>query len=116
MGKVRIAIAPRQDDRRIVVLDAVLWPEHTTLHAVVESDAEEIASDFQEGDQATMFALTDDLGNEYEGGGGGGHGNSELHVTEWSVNFRPGVPAEATRLRVTIWCRHEVWGHVDLML
>jgi hypothetical protein len=42
--KVRVIPAPRQEGR-IAVLGAVLWPDKITLHAVVESDAEEIASD-----------------------------------------------------------------------
>jgi len=99
-----------------VVMGAVLWPDELTLLAVVESDAEEIASEFQEGDQGTMFAITDDLGNEYEGRGGGGRGNSDLHVTLWEVNFLPGVPSGATRLQVSIWVRHAIWGTVELSL
>ena len=106
--RVRVIHAPKQDGR-MVVMGAVLWPTKLTLLAVVESDAEEIASEFQEGDQGTMFAVTDDLGNEYEGGGGGGRGDSALHVTLWEVDFRPGVPVEASRLQVTIWVRHAIW-------
>jgi hypothetical protein len=116
MEKVRIAHAPPQSGR-IVILGAVLWPESTTLHAVVESDAEEIASELQEGDQATMFQLSDDLGNVYSGpGGGGGSGDSGLHVTDWDIRITPGVHAEATKLVVTIWVRHEIWGTVELLL
>lgn len=115
MKKVRVVRAPEQKGR-ITVIGAVLWPDRLTLLAVVESDAEEIASELQEGDQGTMFAITDDLGNEYESGGGGGSGDSDLHVTLWDVDFRPGVAREASSLRVTIWVRHAVWGAVDLPL
>ncbi len=115
MEKVRVIHAPEQDGR-VVVIGAVLWPDKLTLLAVVESDAEEIASEFQEGDQGTMFAITDDLGNEYESGGGGGSGDSDLHVTLWDVDFRPGVPSEASSLQVSIWVRHAVWGTVELPL
>jgi hypothetical protein len=115
MGKVRVIRAPEQDGR-IVVIGAVLWPDRLTLLAVVESDAEEIASEFQEGDQGTMFAITDDLGNDYESGGGAGSGDSGLHVTLWDVDFRPGVPSEANSLQVSIWVRHAIWGTVELPL
>lgn len=110
MEKVRVASGPRQDDSRIVVLGAVLWPDSIALHATVESDAEEIASEFQEGDQATMFAITDGLGNSYEGGGGGASDAADVHVTDWDITFHPGVPDDATSLRVTIWVRHSVWA------
>jgi hypothetical protein len=83
---------------------------------VVESDAEEIASDRQEGDQATMFQITDDLGNEYEPGGGLGSGDTNLNVNEWQVDIWPGVAEDATKLTVTIWVRHAVWGTVELPL
>ncbi|MBS0550534.1 MAG: hypothetical protein JSR24_22475 [Proteobacteria bacterium] len=116
MERVRVIHAPEQDGR-IAVIGAVLWPDKLTLLAVVESDAEEIESDYQVGDQATMFAITDDLGNEYEGSGGGrGRGDSNLNVTLWDVDFRPGVPDEASRLRVSIWVRHAIWGTVELPL
>lgn len=116
MKKVRVIHAPPQDGR-IVVLGAVLWPERISLHAVVESDAEEIADLDQLGDQATMFQITDDLGNDYDGPGSGhGSGNSRLHVTEWHVDIRPGVAEGATRLTVTIWVRREIWGTVELPL
>jgi hypothetical protein len=114
--KVRLIPGPRQDGR-IAVLGAVLWPDKITLHAVVESDAEEIASDLQEGDQSTMFQVTDDLGNAYDGPrGGGGSGDTNLHVNEWKVDIRPGVAEGATKLTVTIWVRHAVWGTVELVL
>jgi hypothetical protein len=114
--KIRVIPGPRQDGR-VAVLGAVLWPDKITLHAVVESDAEEIASDRQEGDQATMFQITDDLGNEYDlGGGGHGSGHTGLHVTEWTINFDSGVATDATKLTVTIWVRHAVWGSVELPL
>src|ERR1700761_599885 len=109
MEKVRVIHAPEQDGR-IVIVGAVLWPDKLTLLALVESDAEEIASEFQEGDQATMFAITDDLGNEYESGGGSGSGDSDLHVMLWNIDFRPGVPSEASTLQVAIWVRHAIWG------
>jgi hypothetical protein len=51
--KVRVIHAPPQEGR-IVILGAVLWPDRITLHAVVESDDEEIAGELQEGDQATL--------------------------------------------------------------
>lgn len=115
--KVRAIPAPRQENTRIVVLGVVLWPDRITLHAVVESDAEEVASENQEGDQATMFQITDDLGNAYDGpGGGGGSGDAELHVNEWQVDSRPGVAADATRLTVTIWVRHSVYRTVEIPL
>ena len=117
MEKVRAIPAPRQDDSRIVVLGVVLWPDEITLHAVVESDAEEIASEFQEGDQATMFQITDDLGNDYNGpGGGGGSGDADLHVTDWTIRITPGVAANATKLTVTIWVRRQVFGSVEIEL
>jgi len=117
MQKVRAIPAPRQEDSRIVVLGVVLWPDRITLHAVVESDAEEIASDLQEGDQATMFQIADDLGNDYDGPGGGhGSGDNELHVNEWVVDSRPGVVGDATKLIVTIWVRHQVFGRVEIPL
>jgi hypothetical protein len=116
MKKVRVIPAPPQDGR-IAVLGVVLWPDRITLHAVVESDAEEIASDLQVGDQSTMFQITDDLGNDYDGPGGGrGSGDSGLHVNEWQVNIRPGVAAGATNLTVTIWVRHAIHGRVELPL
>jgi hypothetical protein len=96
VGRVRVIHAPEQD-ARIVVIGAVLWPDKLTLLALVESDAAEIASEFQEGDQSTMFAISDDLGNEYENGGGGGKGDMDLHVTLWDVDFRPGVPRAPSR-------------------
>src|ERR1700761_1057898 len=105
MKTVRVIHAPEQDGR-IEVIGAVLWPNKLTLLALVESDAEEIASEHQEGDQATMFAITDDLGNQYEGSGGGsGSGSSDVHVTLWEIDFRPGVPSEASILQVTTWGR-----------
>jgi hypothetical protein len=114
--KVRVIQAPPQDGR-IVVLSAVLWPDSISLHAVVESDEEEVASEFQEGDQSTMFQIIDDLGNDYDGPGGGArHGDAELHVNEWRVTIRPGVAAGATKLTVTIWVRHAIWGTVELRL
>jgi hypothetical protein len=117
MKKVRAIPAPRQDDSRIVVLGVVLWPDRITVHAVVESDAEEIASELQEGDQSTMFQVTDDLGNEYDGPGGGrGSGDTDLHVNEWQVDIRPGVATDATRLTVTIWVRHSIHGTVEIPL
>ncbi len=115
MKTVCVIHAPEQDGR-IVVIGAVLWPDRLTLLALVESDAEEIASEFQEGDQGTMFAITDDLGTEYEGGGGRGSGNSDLHVTLWDVDFRPGVPAGASSLHISVWVRHAIWGTVELTL
>ena len=115
MGKVRVIHAPEQDGR-IVVIGAVLWPDRLTLLALVKSDAEEIASEFQEGDQGTMFAISDNLGNEYESRGSGGTGDSDLHVTLWDVDFRPGVPSEASSLQVSIWVRHALWGTVELPL
>jgi hypothetical protein len=115
--KVRAIAVPPQDDSRIVVLGLVLWPDKTTLHAVVESDAEEIADDLQLGDQATMFQITDDLGNEYDGpGSGSGSGDSSVHVTEWNIRITPGIVAEATKLTVTIWVRHEVFGTLEIPL
>jgi hypothetical protein len=114
--KVRVIHAPPQSGR-IAILGAVLWPDRISLHAVVESDAEEIASELQEGDQATMFQVTDDLGNDYDGPGGGhGSGDSGLHVNEWIVSVRPGVAEGASKLTVTIWVRHKVWGKVELPL
>jgi hypothetical protein len=111
--KVRVILAPPQDGR-IVVLGAVLWPDRITLHAVVESDGEEIADRSQEDEQFDMFDLTDDLGGTYENGGSGG--TSEDHVQEHRVRFEPGVPEEATKLTVTLWVRHEVRGVVELPL
>lgn len=116
MKKVRAIPAPRQDDSRFVILGVVLWEESITLHAVVESDAEEIESEFQEGDQGTMFQITDDLGNEYVGRGGGGSGSSDLHVTDWRIGFTPGVPANATKLTVAIWVRGDIDSRVEISL
>jgi hypothetical protein len=117
MKNVRVIPAPRQDDSRIVVLGVVLWPDRITLLGVVESDAEEIGDLDQLGDQATMFQITDDLGNEYDGpGGGSGSGDSGLHVTEWTLNIHPAAAADATKLTVTIWVRHSIHGTVELEL
>jgi len=114
--KVRVIPAPRQDGR-IAVLGVVLWPDKIMLHAVVESDAEEIASVHQEGDQATMFQITDDLGNSYDGPSGGhGSGNTNLNVNEWRIHVHPGVAEGATKLTVTIWVRHSIHGRVELPL
>ncbi|MCW2979979.1 MAG: hypothetical protein JWO14_1706 [Solirubrobacterales bacterium] len=115
MGRVRVIHAPKQDGR-IVVIGLVLWPDKLTLLALVESDADEIASEFQEGDQGTMFSIIDTLGTEYEGRGGGGVGDSDLRVTLWDVDFSPGVPSEASSLQVSIWVRHAIWGTVELPL
>jgi hypothetical protein len=116
MKVVRVIPAPPQDDSRVIVLGIVLWPDRITLHAVVESDADEIERNY-EGDQATMFQVTDDLGNEYDGpSGGSGSGDTKLNVTEWNINIRPGVVADATRLTVTIWVRHEIFGRVEIPL
>jgi hypothetical protein len=35
---------------------------------------------------------------------------------DWKINFRSGVAADATKLTVTIWVRHSVWGSVELPL
>jgi hypothetical protein len=116
MKKVRVIPGPPQEGR-IAVLGVVLWPDRIMLHAVVESDAEEVASDLQEGDQATMFEVTDDLGNAYDGPSSGrGSGDTNLHVNEWEVDIRPGVAEGATKLTVTIWVRHSIHGKVELPL
>jgi hypothetical protein len=77
------------------------------LQAVVESDAEEIACEFQEGGQGMMFEIPDGLRKEYEGSAAGGHRDS---VTDRQVNFTPGMPTSATRLRVTIWSATRFWA------
>jgi hypothetical protein len=116
MKRVRVIPAPPQDDSRVIVLGVVLWPDRITLHAVVESDVDEIAGDY-EGDQATMFQVTDDLGGEYDGpSDGNGSGDTELNVTEWMLNIRPAVAADATKLTVTIWVRNEISGTVEIPL
>jgi hypothetical protein len=112
--KVRAIPAPKQDDSRIVVLGVVLWPDHLALHAVVESDAEEIANGLQEEEQFDMFQVTDDLGGTYKTHGAGG--TSELHVQEHRLRLDPGVPEDATKLTVTIWVRHQVFGSVEIDL
>jgi hypothetical protein len=99
MKKVRVVHAPPQDGR-IVVLGAVLWPDGITLHTVVESDQVEIADESLEEEQFDMFAITDDVGSAYTNHGAGG--TSHLHVQEHRVRFNPGVPADATKLTVTI--------------
>lgn len=101
MEKVRVIHAPRQDDVRVVVLGAVLWPDSVSLHAVVESDQKEIEEPYWEGDQYLMFDLSDDLGTEYDCRGAGSTGDRELHVREWEIPFRPGVPRGAKTLTVT---------------
>src|ERR1700753_3977938 len=113
MEKGRAIPAPLQsDDSRIVILGVVLWPDHISLHAVVESDTEEIAHGRQESEQFDMFEVTDALGGTYPGHGAGG--TSELHVQEHQVRLDPGVPAEATMLTVTIWVRRITYGTVDI--
>jgi hypothetical protein len=114
MGKVRAIPAPHQDDSRIIVLGVVLWPDHLTLHAVVESDAEEIADGLQEEEQFDMFQVIDDVGGTYRSNGAGG--TSELHVQEHRVRLRPGVPADATKITVTIWVRHQIYGSLEIPL
>jgi hypothetical protein len=114
MEKVRVIPAPRQDGSRIAVLGVVLWPDHITLHAVVESDAEEIANGRQEMEQFDMFEVVDDLGGTYQTHGAGG--TSDLHVQEHRVRLDPGVPADATKLTVTIWVRHSIHGSVEIPL
>jgi hypothetical protein len=116
MDKVRIGIAPRQDDCRVAILGAVLWPESIVLHSVVEADSEEIADPRQRGDQGTMFGIIDNLGNEYGPGSGRGSGSSRLHVTEWVTTHRPGVPPDASRLFVVIWVRGSVFGRVEIQI
>jgi hypothetical protein len=115
MENVRAIPAPPQaDDSRIVILGVVLWPDHISLHAVVESDSEEIAHGRQESEQFDMFEVTDDLGGTYTCHGAGG--TSELHVQEHRVWLDPGVPAEATVLTVTIWVRRTIYGTVEIPL
>jgi hypothetical protein len=101
MEKVRVVHAPRQEGVRAVVLEAVLWPDSVEIHAVVEADAKEIAESYWEGDQYISFGLADDLGTEYDCRGAGSTGDPELHVRDWSIPFRPGVPPGAKTLTVT---------------
>ena len=114
MEKVRAIPAPKQVDSRIVVLGVVLWTDHIVLHAAVESDAEEVANRLQKEEQFDMFEVTDDLGGTYQTHGAGG--TSDLHVQEHHIWLDPGVPEEATKLTVTIWVRHEVFGKVEIDL
>jgi len=111
MRKVRVIPAPRQDDVRVVVLGAVLWPDHVTLHAAVEADEKEIDEPYWEEDQYLMFGLSDDLGTEYDCRSAGGTADRELHIREWQIPFRPGVPAGAKTLTVT-----HIAGSVELTL
>lgn len=101
MRKVRVIAAPEQGDIRVVVLGAVLWPDHISLRALVESDRKEIEEPYWEDDQADMFDLADDLGTEYRRGGAGGQGNPDLHVWEWEMTFYPAVPKGAKTLTVS---------------
>jgi hypothetical protein len=109
MRKVRVLTAPEQPGVRVVVLGAVLWPDHTSLRAVVESDAEEIEDPTWESDQVDMFCLGDDLGTEYRRAGAHGYGNDDIHVQEWHMDFYPPVPEGAKVLRVS-----HIAGSVDL--
>jgi hypothetical protein len=111
MEKVRVIHAPPQEGVRAVVLGAVLWPDSVEIHAVVEADAKEIAEPYWEGDQYISFDLTDDLGTEYDCRGAGSTGDTMLHVRDWSIPFRPGVPRGAKTLTVT-----HLAGSVDLAL
>jgi hypothetical protein len=101
MRKVRVVTAPEQKDVRVIVLGAVLWPDHVSLRALVESDPKEIEEPYWEQDQVDMFALVDDLGTEYERGGAGGRGDDDLHVWEWEMAFYPPVPEGAKTLTVS---------------
>lgn len=101
MKKVRVLTPPKQIDVRVVVLGAVLWPDHISLRALVESDRKEIEEPYWEEDQVDMFSLVDDLGTEYERGGAGGRGGDELHVWEWEITFYPPVPEGAKTLTVS---------------
>lgn len=95
----------------MVVLGAVLWPDHVSLRALVESDSKEIEEPHWEEDQVDMFELTDDLGTKYERGGAGGQGDDDLHVWEWQMTFYPPVPKGAKTLTVS-----HIAGSVDLTL
>jgi hypothetical protein len=117
MKNARAIPAPRQeDDSRIGILGVVLWHDRSTLYAVVESDAAEIADGAQEEEQFDMFQMTDDLGNEYDNHGAGGRLDREFHVNEHQVRFHPGVAVDATKLTVTIWVRREKCGTVEFLL
>jgi hypothetical protein len=101
MRKVRVITAPEQDDARVVVLGVVLWPDHISLRALVESDLKEIEEPHWEEDQVDMFGLVDDLGTEYRRGGAAGRGDADLHVWEWEMTFYPVVPEGAKTLTVS---------------
>ena len=101
MRKVRVITAPEQDDVRVVVLGVVLWPDHISLRALVESDLKEIEEPHWEEDQIDMFGLVDDLGTEYRRGSAGRQGAAHLHVWEWETRFYPPAPEGAKTLTVS---------------
>lgn len=111
MKHVRVIQAPRQEDSRIVVLGLVLWPDHVSLHAVVESDQGEIEELHGEAGQYGMFSLTDDIGTDYEVRNGGCDIDPRLHVRDWTITLDPAVPVGACTVTVTHVC-----GRVDIPL
>jgi hypothetical protein len=127
MRKVRVIPGPRQDDSRVVVLGAVLASDRVTLHAIVESDRDEIEFDparddrwegFEMDNQWEGFALADDVGTPYTLGLGATQGSAfgaghreDLHVWHWEVYFEPAVPGTASVLTVS-----HIDGSVEIKL
>lgn len=83
------------------MLGLVLWPDHVSLHTVVESDQREIDEPHGEAGQYGMFSLTDDVGTEYEVRNGGCDLDPTLHVRDWTITLDPAVPVGASTVTVT---------------
>lgn len=116
MGTTRFISAPDQGDVQVVVLAAELHEEAVSI-VLATTISDELAAAGLYDPNKPGLTIEDDVGTEYRrvpqlgvSIGAGWHGSHG--VSRANVEYRPPVPAAATRLRINLGR----WGSVALSL